>query len=40
MSRLRASLAEGTGKKGAARPKKKTVAAGRKVSKAKKTKTA
>jgi DNA end-binding protein Ku len=40
MSRLRASLAEGTGKKGAARPRKKTVAAGRKVSKAKKSKTA
>jgi len=40
MSRLRASLAEGTGKKGAARPGKKTVAAGRKVSKTKKAKTA
>ena len=40
MSRLRASLAEGTGKKGAARPKKKAVAAGRRVSKAKKAKTA
>ena len=40
MSRLRASLAEGTRKKGAARPRKKTVAAGRKVSKAKKAKTA
>jgi len=40
MSRLRASLAEGTGKKGAARPRKKAVAASRKVSKAKKTKTA
>jgi DNA end-binding protein Ku len=40
MSRLRASLAEGSGKKGAARPKKKTVAAARKVSKAKKAKTA
>ena len=40
MSRLRASLAEGTGKKGAARPVKKTVAAGRKVSKTKKAKTA
>jgi DNA end-binding protein Ku len=40
MSRLRASLAEGTGKKGAARPRKKTVAAGRKSSKAKKAKTA
>ena len=40
MSRLRASLAEGTGKRGAARPRKKSVAAGRKVSKAKKTKTA
>jgi DNA end-binding protein Ku len=40
MSRLRASLAEGTGKKGTARPRKKAVAAGRKTSKAKKTKTA
>ncbi|HMG00316.1 MAG TPA: Ku protein, partial [Gemmatimonadaceae bacterium] len=40
MSRLRASLAEGTGKKGAARPRKKTVAAGRKVNKSKKAKTA
>jgi DNA end-binding protein Ku len=40
MSRLRASLAEGTGKKGAARPRKKTVASGRKSSKAKKAKTA
>jgi DNA end-binding protein Ku len=40
MSRLRASLAEGTGKKGAARPRKKTVAARRKVSKTKKAKTA
>jgi DNA end-binding protein Ku len=40
MSRLRASLAEGSGKKGAARPRKKTVAAGRKSSKAKKAKTA
>jgi DNA end-binding protein Ku len=40
MSRLRASLAEGTGKKGAARPRKKAVAAGRKVGKAKKAKTA
>jgi DNA end-binding protein Ku len=40
MSRLRASLAEGTGKKGAARPRKKTVAAGRKSSKPKKAKTA
>jgi DNA end-binding protein Ku len=40
MSRLRASLAEGTGKKGAARPRKKTVAAGRKAGKAKKAKTA
>jgi DNA end-binding protein Ku len=40
MSRLRASLAEGTGKKGAARPRKKTVATGRKVSKSKKAKTA
>jgi DNA end-binding protein Ku len=40
MSRLRASLAEGTGKKGAARPAKKTVAARRKASKAKKAKTA
>src|SRR3979409_2036030 len=37
MSRPPASLAEGTGKRGAARPRKKTVAAGRKVSKAKKT---
>ena len=40
MSRLRASLAEGSGKKGAARPRKKTVAASRKVGKAKKAKTA
>ena len=40
MSRLRASLAEGTGKKGSARPRKKAVAASRKFSKAKKTKTA
>jgi DNA end-binding protein Ku len=40
MSRLRASLAEGTGKKGAARLTKKTLAAGRKASKAKKAKTA
>jgi DNA end-binding protein Ku len=40
MSRLRASLAEGSGKKGAARPRKKTVAARRKVSKSKKAKTA
>lgn len=40
MSRLRASLAEGAGKKGAARPRKKAVAAGRKTGKAKKTKTA
>lgn len=40
MSRLRASLAEGTGKKGAASPRKKAVAAGRKVGKAKKAKTA
>jgi DNA end-binding protein Ku len=40
MSRLRASLAEGAGKKGAALPRKKSVAAGRKVSKAKKAKTA
>jgi DNA end-binding protein Ku len=40
MSRLRASLAEGTGKKGTARPRKKTVAARRKVSKTKKAKTA
>jgi DNA end-binding protein Ku len=40
MSRLRASLAEGTDKKGAARPRKRTVAANRKVSKAKKAKTA
>jgi DNA end-binding protein Ku len=40
MSRLRASLEEGSGKKGAVRAKKKTVAAGRKPAKAKKAKTA
>jgi DNA end-binding protein Ku len=40
MSRLRASLAEGTGKKATARPRKKTVAADRKVGKTKKAKTA
>jgi DNA end-binding protein Ku len=40
MSRLRASLEEGSGKKGAVRAKKKTVAAGRKPAKTKKTKTA
>jgi DNA end-binding protein Ku len=40
MSRLRASLAEGAGKKGATRPRKKTVAPGRRVSKTKKAKTA
>ena len=40
MSRLRASLEEGTGKKGAVRAKQKTVAAGRKPAKAKKRQTA
>lgn len=40
MSRLRASLEEGSGKKGAVRTKKKTVAAGRKPAKTKKAKTA
>lgn len=40
MSRLRASLAEGTGKKGAVRAKEKTVAAGRKPAKTKKRQTA
>jgi non-homologous end joining protein Ku len=40
MSRLRASLEEGSGKKGAVRTKKKGVAAGRRPAKAKKTKTA
>ena len=40
MSRLRASLEEGSGKKGAVRAKKKTVAAGRKPAKTKKAKTA
>jgi DNA end-binding protein Ku len=40
MSRLRASLEEGAGKKGAVRAKRKAVAAGRKPAKAKKTKTA
>jgi DNA end-binding protein Ku len=40
MSRLRASLEEGTGKKGAVRAKGKSVAAGRKPAKAKKKKTA
>ena len=40
MSRLRASLEEGTGKKGAVRAKRKTVAAGRKPTKAKKRQTA
>ena len=40
MSRLRASLAEGTGKKGAVRAMEKTVAAGRKLAKAKKRQTA
>jgi len=40
MSRLRASLEEGSGKKGAVRAKRKAVAAGRKPAKAKKTKTA
>ena len=40
MSRLRASLEEGSGKKGAVRTKQKTVAAGRKPAKAKKRQTA
>jgi DNA end-binding protein Ku len=40
MSRLRASLAEGTRKKATARPRKKIVAAGRKVGRTKKAKTA
>jgi DNA end-binding protein Ku len=40
MSRLRASLEEGSGKKGAVRAKQKTVAAGRKPAKAKKRQTA
>jgi len=40
MSRLRASLEEGSGKKGALRAKQKTVAAGRKPAKAKKRQTA
>ena len=40
MSRLRASLEEGSGRKGAARAKKKSVAARGKPSRAKKTKTA
>ena len=40
MSRLRASLEEGSGKKGAVRAKQKTVAAGRKPAKAKKRHTA
>ena len=40
MSRLRASLEEGSGKKGAVRAKRKSVAAGRKPVKAKKAKTA
>jgi non-homologous end joining protein Ku len=40
MSRLRASLEEGGGKKGAVRAKRKEVAAGRKPAKAKKRKTA
>ena len=40
MSRLRASLEEGSGKKGAARARQKTVAAGRKPTKAKKRQTA
>jgi DNA end-binding protein Ku len=40
MSRLRASLEEGTGKKGAVRAKRKSVAASRKPAKPKKTKTA
>jgi DNA end-binding protein Ku len=40
MSRLRASLEEGSGKKGAVRAKRKAVAAGRKPAKPRKTKTA
>ena len=40
MSRLRASLEEGSGKKGAVRAKRKAVAAGRKPAKAKKRQTA
>ena len=40
MSRLRASLEEGSGKKGAVRAKQRTVAAGRKPAKAKKRQTA
>ena len=40
MSRLRASLEEGSGKKGAVRTRQKTVAAGRKPAKAKKRQTA
>ena len=40
MSRLRASLEEGAGKKGAVRAKRKAVAAGRKPARTKKTKTA
>jgi DNA end-binding protein Ku len=40
MSRLRASLEEGSGKKGAVRAKQKTVAAGRKPAKAKRRQTA
>lgn len=40
MSRLRASLEEGSGKKGAVHAKRKSVAAGRKPAKPKKTKTA
>ncbi len=40
MSRLRASLEEGSGKKGAVRAKQKTAAAGRKPAKAKKRQTA
>ena len=40
MSRLRASLEEGNGKKGAVRAKRKAVAAGRKPTKSKKRQTA
>jgi non-homologous end joining protein Ku len=40
MSRLRASLEEGSGKKGAVRSKRKAVSAGRKPAKPKKRKTA
>lgn len=40
MSRLRASLEEGSGKKGAVRGKRKAVAARRKPARTKKTKTA